>query len=157
MSVPLNILGDIYSRRKDLTKAVTVYDKDYQLADAHKLVDIKEYIFATVKLGDIFRRQGKIKDADRMYKLGLDAAQSYPNQDGIFIAKAKYGYGLVLEKSDRYKDAEAIFREALPVAKSVTGEKSALVGAIKKQITECLWRTNWAAAISARFNNNNDK
>jgi len=153
MMMPLNILGDIYSRRKDLNKAFSTYDKQYQLADAHKLVDIRQYIFATIKLGDIYRRQNKIKDADRMYKLGLDAAQSYPSQERIFMAKAKYGYGLVLEKSDRYKEAEAIFREALPLVKSLTGEKSAFVGAVKKQISECLWKTNWVAAMTARFSN----
>ncbi len=151
------IVGDIYSSKNQLSEAAGVYDKLYQLADARKLVSPLEYVQACVTLGDIYRRQNKLQESDRLYKLGLDSAQNYLSdpKPSLFLAKAKYGYGLVLFAEGKYKDAEASLRDAQAMVKSVGpplgGEKSALYGATKKMITECLWKTNPFGAISARF------
>lgn len=154
-----SIVGDIYSNKNQLSEAVGVYDKDYQLADSRKLVAPAEYVQACVLLGDIYRRQNKLQEADRMYKLGLDAQANYVNdpRPNVFAAKAKYGYGLVLYAENKYKDAESTFREALTMVKNAPppqgGEKSGLYGACKRMITECLWKTNPLGAISAKFGN----
>lgn len=155
----LSIAGDVYSRKDKLSEAVGVYDKLYQTADARKLVSPVEYAQATILLGDIYRRQNKLTEADRLYKLGLDSAQNYLTNPGPFLPKAKYGYGLVLEQEGKYKEAEDSFREALPLVKAAPppagGDKSALYGAIKKQISECMWKTNWVGALTSRFSDNN--
>ena len=151
------IVGDVYSSKNQLSEAAGVYDKLYQLADSRKLVSPLEYVQACVTLGDIYRRQNKLQESDRLYKLGLDSAQNYLSdpKPNLFLAKAKYGYGLVLFAEGKYKDAEASLRDAQATVKSVGpplgGEKSALYGATKRMITECLWKTNPFGAISARF------
>ncbi|MFN8555629.1 MAG: tetratricopeptide repeat protein, partial [Candidatus Obscuribacterales bacterium] len=142
-----------------LSEAVGIYDKAYQLADQRKLVAPMDYVQACVLLGDIYRRQNKLQEADRLYKLAMDTSSNYINDQKLsttlFLAKAKYGYGLVLYAEGKYKDAEASFREALQSCKTIPaplgGEKSGLYGACRRMIVECLWKTNPFAAISARF------
>jgi tetratricopeptide (TPR) repeat protein len=151
------IVGDIYSSKNQLSEAAGVYDKLYQLADARKLVAPLEYVQGCCTLGDIYRRQNKLQEADRLYKLGLDAAQNYLSDPKpvLFLAKAKYGYGLVLFAEGKYKDAEAMLRDSQSMVKTagppLGGDKSGLYGATKRMITECLWKTNPFGAISARF------
>jgi serine/threonine protein kinase len=153
------IVGDIYSSKNQLPEAVGVYDKLYQLADARKLVAPLEYVQACMTLADIYRRQNKWQEADRLYKLGLDANSNYITdaKPTPFLAKAKYGYGLVLFNEGKYKDAETSFREAQSIVKTIGpplgGDKSGLYGATKRMISECLWKTNPVGAITARFNN----
>jgi hypothetical protein len=56
----------------------------------------------------------------------------------------------VLEKEGNYKESEEDFREALPLARKIFGERSAMAGACKKELTETLWKTNWFNAIMNR-------
>lgn len=149
-----SMLGDIYSQKNQLSEAAGVYDKLFQFVDRRKLVAPGEYVLGTAKLADVYRRQKKYTEAEHLFKLALDAATNYmPDSKPVRVT---YGYGLTLFNEGKYKEAEAQFRESLAAAKAgappTLGDKSAIYGAAKRMITECLWKTNPFAAMSARFN-----
>ena len=115
---PLQVLGSIYLGRKDLPKAADVYEKLYAVLEPRKLVVPSKYAYVAVMLGDICRREDKLADAERYYRLGIESARNNHRQEDIFFAKALYGLGLILSKENNYKEAEECFHEALPLASS---------------------------------------
>jgi len=148
---PLNILGDIYSQKNELDKATDVYEKLYGVIEPRKLLRPVDFSHAAARLGDVYRRQDKLDYAERYYRQALETVRnSSPRGDDPALIKILYGLGLVLEKEGNYKEAEEDFREALPMARKVLGERSALAGACKKELTDTLWKTNWFNAIMNR-------
>jgi serine/threonine protein kinase len=149
--LPLKILGDLYSQKNELDKATDVYEKLYNVVDPRRIMAPNEFAYAAAKLGDVYRRQDKLDYAERYYRQALEVARSNYRTPNMFTAKVLYGLGLVLEKSGSYKEAEELFREALPTARDLQGPRSAIAGAIKKELQDVLWKTNWISAISFRI------
>lgn len=151
MMLPLQVLGDVYTRKKQLDDAQRVYEKLLAITDGMKGRNPLEFAKASSKLADIYRRQQKFDLAERHYRQGLEWAQNTIGKENIFVPKSMYGLGLSLMKAEKYKEAEQMFKDALPLAKASTGDRSALVGAIKKQYAEVLWKTNWVSALMMKI------
>ncbi len=156
---PLKVLGDIYSQKNELEKAADTYEKLYNIVEPRKAQTgySNEFVYGAAWLGDIYRRQGKLEAAERYYKEAVNVAKSngmiYPNKN-LLTVKLLYGLGLVEAKEGKNKAAEDNFREILPVAKELSGQRSAMAGAIKKHLLDVLWKTNWISAIMTRMNDN---
>ncbi len=144
---PLKVLGDIYSRSKRLDDAATIYEKLYGIVDSRKESSPAEYSDGCSRLGDVYRRQGKLNEAERYYRLGIDWWKSHGKPDSVYAAKSMFGLGLVLARMNKFQEAEQCYKDALPMARSQCGERSGLVGAIRRQYMDVLWRTNWINAL----------
>jgi len=138
----LSILGDIYTRNGDDTKAKETYLRLVGFWDNFKQRYPAQYALASAMLADCYRRQAHLSEAEQYYKNALDWWQNYVGHQDQFIAKALYGLGLVLKGEKRYDDARERFKRALPLAVRFTGRRGALVGAIKKESSDCLFHTN---------------
>lgn len=149
---PLKVLGDIYSQKNQLDKATDVYEKLYNIVEPRKYQAAQEFQYAAAWLGDVYRRQDKLDYAERYYRQALEMTKNSGNYQNLFTVKVLYGLGMVLAKEGNNKEAEQCFREGLPMAQQMAGPRSAIAGAMKKRLTEVLWKTNWWAAIMSRVN-----
>lgn len=151
--IPYNILGNIYALKGELDKATDMYEKLYNLLEPRRVTAPSDFAIAASRLADVYRRQDKLDYAERYYKQALETSKAL-NPESVFVCKCEYGLGLVLEKEGSYKDAEEQFRAALPIARSKEGPRSALAGAVKKELMDTLWHSNWLSAMMFRFNDN---
>lgn len=151
MIQPLRVLGDIYSRKGDLEKAVATFEKLFGIVDITKETDPPTYADTCSKLADAYRRQQKYTDSERYYRLGLEWWRNHGKADVPYAAKSLYGLGLVLVAEGKFEDAKETFKEAIPITKSTIGERSALMGAVKKQYVDVLWRINPMEALKAQM------
>jgi hypothetical protein len=83
-----------------------------------------------------------LPEAEQFYRNAKDWWQNYVSHGDIFLAKAHYGLGLVLEGEHRYAEALLEYGEAQKIAVNISGVRSALVGAIRKESSECLFHTD---------------
>lgn len=147
----LRILGDIYSRQKNLRKCLEVYNKFYALSDQDKEQHPTVYWEATSKFADVYRRLGDLNEADRYYKMGIEWWRSHGMPDNSWAARALYGHALTLFSQNRYKECEDELKEALNLNKRLQTQDLALLGATRKLYLETLWKTNPMGAISAQM------
>ena len=138
----LAILGDVYTRKGDNIKAKETYLKLYGFWDKMKQRYPGRYAMASAMLGDTYRRQGHLPEAEQFYRNALEWWQNYVGHQDVFVAKALYGLGLVLQGQHRWREAQERYSYALQLATNATGVRSALVGAIKKESSECLFHTD---------------
>jgi serine/threonine protein kinase len=139
----LSILGDVYTRKGDHEKAKETYLKLYGFCDHLKLKMPGDFAHTSAMLADAYRRLGKFPEAQEYYRNSMDWWQNYVSHQDIVLAKMLYGLGLVLEGEHRYKDAQERFKRAMPLAINAAGVRSPLVGAIKKETSECLFHTDF--------------
>lgn len=139
----LSILGDIYTRKGDNAKAKETFLRLYGFWDRLKQKYPREYARASAMLADTYRRQGHLPEAEQFYRNALDWWQNYVSHGDIFVAKAEYGLGLVLQGQHRYTEARVRYALAMQLATNATGVRSALVGAIRKESSECLFHTDF--------------
>lgn len=151
LTLPLNILADIYTQKGDLAQAQSKYEQLIAIADGAKGTEPLQYANVCSKLADIYRRQNKLEEAERYYRQGLEWSQNTVGKENAFVPKTYYGLGLTLMAAKKYPEAEQMFKDALPLAKSALGDRSALVGAIRKQYSEVLWKTNWMGALMLKM------
>jgi len=151
MIQPLRVLGDIYTRQKELEKAVATYEKLFGIVDITKETDPPTYADTCSKLADVYRRQEKYADAERYYRLGVEWWRSHGKVESPYAARSLYGLGLVLVAEGKYDEARDVLKEAIPIIKSTVGEKSGLMGATKKQYINVLWRLNPLEALKAQM------
>src|SRR5262249_19610806 len=119
------------------------YLKLYGFYDKYKIKHPGPYAIASAKLADTYRRQGSLPEAEQYYRNSLDWWQNYVSHQDLILAKMLYGFGLVLEKEHRYTEAQDRFKRALPQAINASGIRSPLVGAIRKECSECLFHTDF--------------
>lgn len=151
MMLSMQVLGDIYTRKKDLDNAQRIYERMLAITDSMKDRSPLDFAKSSAKLADIYRRQGKLELAENHYRQGLEWVQNTIGKENTFVPKTMYGLGLVLMNEKKYKEAEQMFKDALPLAKASLGERTALVGAIRKRYSEVLWKTNWVAAAMMKI------
>ena len=140
--VALSILGDIYTRRGDNASAKETYLRLYGFWDKLKQKYPAPYARASALLADTYRRQGHLPEAEQFYDNALEWWQNYVGHKDLFVAQAYFGLGLVLQGQHRYAEAQERYRYARELAINVTGIRSALVGAIRKESSECLFHTD---------------
>ncbi len=148
---PLRVMGDIYNRKNDLEKGISTYEKLFSIVDIIKESEPATYADTCSKLADLYRKQGKFADAERYYRLGLEWWKSHNSPDTPYAAKSYYGLGLVLLAEGKYDEAKQAFEEGIPIATSAIGKESALVGAMKKQHIDVLWRISPFEALKAQM------
>lgn len=139
----LAILGDIYTNQGNHAKAKETYLKLYDFWDHWKQRAPARYAMSSVMLGDSYRRQAHFAEAEQYYRNAIDWWQNYVAHEDLFMAKALFGLGLVLKEEHRYSRAQEEFLYALPIALNTTGVRSALVGAIKKESSDCLFHSDF--------------
>jgi serine/threonine protein kinase len=153
----LRILGDIYSRQGNLPKAIEVYKRFFNLAEIEKEQRSQMYWDACAKLGDVYRRDGLLKEAQTTYKLGIDWWKAHGNPDTIWAPRALYGYALTLYAQGDYKGAEEALKEATSLCKKVGPVDPSLQGAIRKVYIDTLYHTNLLHAISVQLGEGEEK
>lgn len=153
----LRILGDIYSKQNNLVKAIEVYKRFYNLADVEKEQRSNLYWDACAKLGDVYRRDGQLRDAERTYKQGIDWWKAHGNPDTVWAPKAFFGYAMTLSASGDYKGAEEALKEATALCKKTGPVDPALQGAIRKLYIETLYHTNMLRALSVQMGDEDDR
>lgn len=151
MLQPLRVLGDIYTQRGELEKGVATYEKLFGIVDITKETDPPSYADTCSKLADMYRRQNKFADSERYYRLGLEWWRSHGKVESPYAAKSLYGLALVLIAQSKYDEARDTLKEAIPIVKTTVGDKSGLMGAVKKQYVSVLWRLNPFDAIKAQM------
>ena len=151
MIQPLHVLGDIYTQRNELEKGVATYEKLFGIVDITKETDPPNYADTCSKLADMYRRQEKFADSERYYRLGLEWWRSHGKVESVYAAKSLYGLALVLIAQSKYEEARDTLKEAIPIVKTMVGEKSGLMGAVKKQYVSVLWRLSPFEAIKAQM------
>jgi serine/threonine protein kinase len=147
----LLVLGDVHTRKREDQKAKEDYLRLYGLLNDYKLKRPGLFARASAKLADAYRRQGQLAEAHQFYRNGLDYQQNFVNHGDLDLAKMLYGYGLVLENEHRYPEATARFKRALPIAINVSGIRNPFVGAIKKEMAECLYHTDFWLWLKLRI------
>jgi len=148
MLQPLRVLGDIYTQRGALEKGVATYEK---LFDITKETDPPSYADTCSRLADMYRRQNKAADSERYYRLGLEWWRSHGKVESSYAGKSLYGLALVLIAQGKYEEARDVLKEAIPIVKTTIGDKSGLMGAVKKQYVSVLWRLSPFEAIKAQM------
>lgn len=151
MMLSMQVLGDIYTRKKQLDDAQRTYERMLAITDSMKDRSPLDFAKSSAKLADVYRRQGKLELAENHYRQGLEWVQNTIGKENAFVPKTMYGLGLTLMAEKKYKEAEQMFKDALPLAKASLGERTGLVGAIKKHYSEVLWKTNWVAAVMMKI------
>lgn len=154
MLQPLRVLGDIYTQRGELEKGVATYEKLFGIVDITKETDPPSYADTCSKLADMYRRQNKYADSERYYRLGLEWWRSHGKVESPYAAKSLYGLALVLIAQSKYEEARDTLKEAIPIVKTTVGDKSGLMGAVKKQYVSVLWRLSPFEAIKAQMGDN---
>lgn len=151
MMLSMQVLGDIYTRKKDLENAQRIYERMLAITDSLKDRSPLDFAKSSAKLADVYRREGKLELAENHYRQGLEWVQNTIGKENAFVPKTMYGLGLTLMAEKKYKEAEQMFKDALPLAKASLGERTALVGAIRRHYSEVLWKTNWVAAVMMKI------
>ncbi len=147
MIQPLRVLGDVHMQRGELDKGVATYEKLFNIVDITKETDPPTYADTCSKLADMYRRQDKNADAERYYRLGLEWWRSHGKVESAYAGKSLYGLGLVLIAEGKFEEARDALKEAIPIVKTTVGEKSGLMGAVRKQYISVLWRLNPLEAL----------
>lgn len=143
---PLRVLGDIYSQRDDLDKALKIYEKLFGVAQGIKENHPSIYQDACSKLADIHSRMKNYPEAENYYRLGLDWWRSHGKSESIYAAKSFYGLGSVLAAQQKNDQAEEAFKEGLPICRATAGPSSSLMGAMRKKYVDTLWHNKpWVA------------
>jgi len=139
----LNILGDIYNQRDDNKKALDVYLQLYGLTNANKFKDPVSYAKTCARLADTYRRMHDYKNAERYFLSGLDIWTNYKSHTGDYLAKLFFDYSLSLSADKQYLKSQQMLNRALPLAIAFEGQKSGLVGAIRKQYLENVYNIDF--------------
>jgi serine/threonine protein kinase len=148
----LRILGDIYSKQNNLSKAEDMFKRFFNLSELEKEQHPNVYWDACGKLGDIYRREGKFSDAERYYKLGLDWWRSHGNPETGWAPKALYGYGLTLYEAGKFKEAEEPLKEDRTLVRHSAQIDLGLKAAVRKLYIDALYHSNWFNALSTQLN-----
>ena len=130
----LQILGDIYTRKKQFDNAKRTYEHMLAVTEAKKDKMPLDFGKASVKLADIYRRQGKLEMAEKYYRQGIDVVKATIGTENAFVPKSMYGLSLTLLAEQKSQEAESLLTEALPLAEASLGKESGLVGAIMQHI-----------------------
>ena len=154
---PLRVLGDIYSQRDDLEKALKVYQKLLGTTESIKENHPAIYQDACSKLADIHLRLKNYGEAEKYFLLGLDWWRSHGKEENIYAAKSFYGLGMALAAEEKREQAEEAFKEGLTISRSSTGPNSALTGAMRKQYLNLLWHNKPWEALHMQFANESNK
>ncbi|HEY9754326.1 MAG TPA: protein kinase [Oculatellaceae cyanobacterium] len=152
LTLPLQILGQIYSANNNLPQAEIAYYRWRQCLDRYKAKAVMPFCEAAVNLADIYRRENKLQQAQNYYREGI-LCYTYNTHQGPnqWIAKAKYGYALTLTAANRLPEAENEFKDALGITRNVSGEKGELYAPIKKQLNAIHWKTNFWQSLMQKF------
>lgn len=150
---PLRVLGDIYSQRDDLEKALKVYQKLLGTTESIKENHPAIYQDACSKLADIHLRLKNYPESEKYFLMGLDWWRSHSKEENIYAAKSFYGLGLALAKQDKTEQAEEAFKEGLPIARTAAGPNSSLMGAMRKKYLNLLWHNKPWEALRMQFSN----
>jgi serine/threonine protein kinase len=158
--VPLQILGDIYLQKKDLKKADEVYTKLHALTMEEKTVDQINFVMCEFRLADVYRREGKLKEAEAAFKDGIEICDTAIRQESIPEAKAYYCMGLTLAAANRNTDAEKYFKMAVGTLQRLSDSANGagnveFLKAAKKQCANIRWRTNFVGAIQDKLTGDN--
>lgn len=144
---PLNILGDIASSKNEYDKAVSAYEKLYQVVSTIKEEKPSNFCDTTSRLADVYRRRGDLAPAEKYYNESLVWWETHGKIPSLYATKSHYGLGLVLAKQGKNAQAEEALSKAMKLAQNFPGKKSGLMGAIKKKYVELLWKDKPLEAI----------
>jgi serine/threonine protein kinase len=158
--VPLQILGDVYLQKKNLKKADEIYTRLHALTMEEKTTDQANFVMVEFRMADVFRREGKLKEAEAAFKDGLEICDTAIRQETVPQAKAYYCLGLTLAAENRNTDAEKYFKMAVGslqrLSDSPNGASLAeFLKAAKKQCANIRWRTNFVGAIQDKLTGDN--
>lgn len=144
---PLNILGDIASSKNEYDKAVSVYERLYQVVSTIKEEKPSNFCDTTSRLADVYRRRGDFAPAEKFYNESLVWWKTHGKTPSLYATKSHYGLGLVLAKEGKIPQAQDALSKAMKLAQNFPGKKSAIMGAIKKKYVDLLWRDKPLEAI----------
>jgi len=144
---PLNILGDIASSKNEHDKAISAYDRLYQVVSTIKEEKPSNFCDTTSRLADVYRRRGDNAPAEKFYNESLVWWETHGKIPSLYATKSHFGLALVLAKQGKNAQAEEALSKAMRLAQNFPGKKSALMGAIKRKYVELLWRDKPLEAI----------
>ncbi len=151
LTMPLQVLGEIYASSGDLEKAETTYNRLQNCLAPFRVKAFGQYYRCAAKLGDVYRRENKLQLAELAYKEAVSYYRANEHQPSLFLAKAEYGYALVLEKENKLAEAEIHFRDSLTITSNISGEKNELYAPIKKHLNDIKWKLNFWGSLMAKF------
>jgi len=120
--------------------------------------DHRGVIDANYQLGQVYRDQGRLADAERQMTMVLDARrraalQKTPGFDDSNIAAAAYVLGTIYRLEGRYREAEAQMRAVLAIDERLYGSVSVSSGkalAVLARIYSATGRAELAIAVGSR-------
>ncbi|OGI01488.1 MAG: hypothetical protein A2Y25_02050 [Candidatus Melainabacteria bacterium GWF2_37_15] len=113
--------GDKAYESGNLIKAEKLYKKALNIAEWNEMEDIKianDY----GNLGTIYRKQGKYKEAEELYKKSLVMARNFYGRDDTDIAYILENLGILYLSEGKYKKAEEILNKSISIYSKILGE-----------------------------------
>ena len=122
------------------------------LAKAETL-SAKEQGISLNGLGELYRRQGRLPDAERMFVRALNVKQASLGRDHLDVAVTLTNLGLVYIAEGRDQEAEPLLERALAIQETKLPPKSAALGRTLTALVEVyrhLGREDKAQALETR-------
>jgi tetratricopeptide (TPR) repeat protein len=139
----LKLLGDIYTEKNENEKAELIYTQLNNITSAAKLKVPGEFAFSCATLADVYRREGSLDKAEKLYNQALEWWQNYVEHNDLFTARALYASALIYFQQNKYPQAQRLAHQALPIAIAKTGAHSSFTEAIRNLYADSLFHTNF--------------
>ncbi len=149
----LKVLGDICNEKNDINQAEQNYLQMYNLAKMDRLKNAAEYAYSNALLADIWRKQNKLKESEKLYKEAIDWGSNYIGQRGLFLSKACYGLALLYYQEGNFRAADYELKRALPIALARLGQNNDFINAIESLSDYILFHENIFAWSKAKIEN----
>jgi len=116
-------VGDLLQQRSECLRKLRRYgDAEAALNEAASIElkalghDSPSYAFVLSEMTGLYLDQGRLEDARRVCREGLDIQRKTDGEENPAVAQRWRSLGYILELMGRYGEAEAAFRTPLPVA-----------------------------------------
>jgi len=141
----------IYTKMGDLPTAQEAADRILEIYAKRPANDpaTGDKSFWLCQSADINRRMKNYKQAEEQFKRALSGGLR--GEQSNDTARALFGLGLVLLKEHKFQDAEKSLKQAHMLAQATMGPTEPILLAIREQYAQCLWKTNWIAALALKF------
>ncbi len=117
-------------RAQSLTHQIGDYDSAVSFGiEAQKIVmakygeESKEYAAIINNLGETYRIQGRVKEAEPLHREALRIRKKVLGEDNQLTASSFSNLGGIYSSQGRYKEAELFIRKALEIDKKILGEE----------------------------------
>lgn len=152
LAIPLSNLSEIYSCEKQWTKAEQGFKQAIKLMQQGQGAEQSaDYALAVSRMADMNARAGKLKEAEKYYKIALDCWDQFQGANHQNVIPCLQQLAIVEVKMGNLADAEDYQRREIAVLEKIAGKENPRTGRAIKRLADVLWqRWNIFEALVAK-------